>query len=183
MPKLTIQVTDAMVEAIDGNPDHPSDAECPWVAGVAIGDCSESVVDTLWFQLNAWKVLPNGGYVTLRFLEWTARLNGWRDHWQFNAGTSGQSDVAVLDSSSFEFDPDVDQAQGQHGRARLYPPITMAVPLGLVVALGAGLAPSHTRHARIGSEWHVHEAFVDPPRPGGASAFSAKRPTQSRLFS
>jgi uncharacterized delta-60 repeat protein len=132
--RLQLVMTVADLETIDSNPDQPAHAECPWYV-VADGpgqSCADSIHASLTFRLDAWKLLPNGGYVTLRDLEWTAELHGWRDHWRFRAASSALSDVATVTQSSFDFYPDFDDYQGVHALAQLAAPVTLEVPLDLV---------------------------------------------------
>lgn len=127
-------ISNLLMEAIDGNPDFPAGAECPWRTGA--GDpgrlCDNTVQGSVEFKLVAWRTLPNGGYVTLRYVEGTARLRGWRDHWVFRADTSAVSDAFLFDSSSFSTGGNDPQDQGQSAFAELAHAATVNIPLDLV---------------------------------------------------
>jgi uncharacterized delta-60 repeat protein len=131
-------LTAAELEMIDSNGDFPSGMECPWY--VLRGDpgerCNRTMAGTLAFKLTAWRTLANGGILTLRYLDWTATLEGWRDRWRFFAASGWMSDVPSVSQSSFYIEPNIVDSQfdgnGQYAVARLQGPVTMDIPLDLV---------------------------------------------------
>ena len=127
---LKAVVSNIALDIIDTNSSYPSGAECPWAApGSQTDPCYSSLVSQLAFKLDAWYTLPNGGVVSLRHVDASARLNGWKGHWSFLSGSTADSDAALFHQSAslfeqnaFDFDPNFDEGEFEHALVKLHSP-------------------------------------------------------------
>jgi uncharacterized delta-60 repeat protein len=120
------------LDLIDTTTTYPRGAECPWARpGSTTDPCYSSLIAQLGFKLDAWYTLPNGGIVSLRHVDASARLNGWKGHWNFRSGSTADSDAALFHQSTslfeedaLDFDPNYfDGGHYEHARVRLHTPV------------------------------------------------------------
>jgi len=136
------------LDLIDTGARGPTGAQCPWAGPGATHDpCSMAMVTQARFKLDAWFTLPNGGIVTMRHVDTTVQLSGWRDHWRADVGSSPDSDQAISEQD-VEFDLDFgfggDDPPGQEAGIQLRqddefkppPPYVIDIPLDTVATGG-----------------------------------------------
>jgi uncharacterized delta-60 repeat protein len=120
---LKAVISALFLDLIDTGARGPTDAQCPWASPGATRDpCSMSMVTQAKFKLDAWYTLPNGGIVTLRHVDTTVQLHGWRDHWGFAIGSSPDSDQTISPQDvevDIDFDLDHDNPPGQQATLQL----------------------------------------------------------------
>ena len=137
---LKAVVSGLALDLIDTAAAGPTDSECPWAVSAVTSDpCSASMVADVGFKLDAWYTLPNGGIVSLRHVDSSVRLHGWRNHWAVDVGSSPDSDEPIADKN-LELDIDFDSGDtptppGQSATLTLQQPDSFKDPLPYVVAI------------------------------------------------
>ena len=135
---LKAVVSGLALDLIDTGAAGPTDAECPWAGSAVTSDpCSASMVVEAGLKLDAWYTLPNGGIVSLRHVDSSVRLHGWRNHWAADVGSSPDSDEPIADKN-LELDIDFDSDDpptppGQSATLTLQQPDPFKDPLPYVV--------------------------------------------------
>lgn len=125
--ELRVTVSQAFLEAIDGNPGFPTAQECRWhEPGASFDDCGRVMWSWASFHVEAFDFAQQR---TLVRTGGSVELAGWRGFFDFDAHTEAGARQPFWNQASFTFDPDVERLEGGHAIVALAAPIPIDIPL------------------------------------------------------